>query len=47
MATEVVSFYAYLTSFGFWKIGYGAALSWVLAIILTVVATIYLRLLKI
>ena len=43
MSSEVVSFYAYLVSFNFWKIGYGAALSWVLAIILSILVTLYLK----
>lgn len=42
-STEVVSFYAYRISFGYWKIGYGAALSWVLMLILSVLTTIYLK----
>ncbi len=44
--TEVVTFYAYLTSFNYWKIGYGAAMSWILMIILTVICMVYLRLLR-
>ncbi len=42
-STEVVSFYAYITSFNYWRIGYGAALSWILTLILSVLATIYLK----
>ncbi len=42
-SSEVVSFYAYITSFNYWKIGYGAALSWLLAIILSILVTLYLK----
>ena len=42
-STEVASFYVYITSFEYWRIGYGAALSWVLMIILSVLAMIYLK----
>ncbi|RLE84002.1 MAG: hypothetical protein DRJ41_03915 [Thermoprotei archaeon] len=42
-STEVVSFYVYLTSFNYWRIGYGAALSWVLMLILSVLSTVYLK----
>lgn len=42
-SSEVVSFYIYLTSFNYWRIGYGAALSWLLTIILSLLAMIYLK----
>ncbi len=42
-SSEVVSFYAYVTGFNYWKIGYGAALSWILAIILSILVTLYLK----
>ncbi|MEM2538208.1 MAG: sugar ABC transporter permease [Candidatus Methanomethylicia archaeon] len=42
-SSEVSSFYIYLTSFPYWRIGYGAALSWIFMIIASIVITIYLR----
>jgi len=42
-SSEVSSFYIYLTSFPYWRIGYGAALSWIFMIIVSIIITIYLR----
>lgn len=45
--TEVVNFYAYLTGFRYWDLGYTAAIGWIVVIILTVGVTYYLKLLKV
>lgn len=42
-ATETLGFYTYLVGFNSFELGYAAALSWVLQIILLVLATIFLR----
>jgi multiple sugar transport system permease protein len=42
-STEVVSWFVYKEAFRFWKIGYGAAASWVVLMIIVVVATILLK----
>lgn len=42
-ATQTLGFYTYLVGFNSFKLGYAAALSWVLNIILFILATIFLR----
>lgn len=43
-STEVVSWFVYKEAFRFWKIGYGAAASWIVLIIILVTATVLLKL---
>jgi multiple sugar transport system permease protein len=45
--TEVVNFYAYLTGFRYWDLGYTAAIGWILVIILTIGVTCYLKITKV
>jgi multiple sugar transport system permease protein len=42
-ATETLGYYTYLVGFNSFELGYAAALSWVLNIILFILATIFLR----
>ena len=43
-STQVVTFYAYLTTFKFLRFGYGAALSYLITLIILVFAVVYMRL---
>lgn len=43
--TQVISYYTYQTSFQYSKFGYGAALSYLVSIIIMIIAVIYIRLL--
>lgn len=45
-ATETVNFYAYLSGFRYWDIGYASAIAWFLAIFLSIGITIFLKLMK-
>lgn len=43
--TQVISYYTYQTSFQYSKFGYGAALSYLVSIIIMIIAVVYIRLL--
>jgi len=43
-STQVVTFYAYLTTFKFLRFGYGAAISYLITLIILVFAVVYMRL---
>ena len=43
MSTEILNYYTYRTGFKFFHMGYASALSWLLVVIVNIVATILLR----
>lgn len=46
MSTEILNYYTYRTGFKFFHMGYASALSWLLVVIVNIVATILLRMIR-
>ena len=44
--TQVISYYVYQTSFQYTKFGYGAALSYLMSLVILIMALTYIKLLK-